>query len=99
MVVQGPKIMITQNTRREASARREGYMSLREGMTFELERKVTEAEKEVSRIRDQYQLNIVSSSGGTDSALTKMALTQLENSRIQASLDMQGKKTRYEKFV
>jgi predicted thioesterase len=44
MVVQGPKITITQKTRSVASARREGSMSLREGMTFELERKVTEAE-------------------------------------------------------
>src|SRR3972149_8399798 len=44
MVVQGPKITITQKTRSVVSARREGSMSLREGMIFELEGKVTEAE-------------------------------------------------------
>lgn len=61
------------------------------------EKKVEEAENKVEEIRRKYKLDIGSSSVGTDTALGKKTMTQLESRMIDARIELSDKKQRYEK--
>jgi len=64
---------------------------------IEQEKKVEEAEKKIEEIRSKYKLNVVSSSVGTDGALGKKTMIQLESRLIDAGIELSDKKQRYEK--
>lgn len=63
------------------------------------EKDVAEAEGKVEEIREKYELVVVSSSAGTESALGKMSLTGLESERIRARMELAGKEARYKKIT
>jgi len=60
----------------------------------EQEERVTAQEQKVENIRQEYNLDLMSTSVGTDSALAKKSLAQLEEQRLVARLAMASKKAR-----
>lgn len=58
---------------------------------------VAKAEQKVSDILQKHKLTIVTFNAGTDSELTKMSVTQLEQARIRQRMEMEAKKALYEK--
>jgi capsular exopolysaccharide synthesis family protein len=58
----------------------------------EQKRKVQACDEQVEKIRQQYKIALLGSSAGTDTALSKMTLAQLDASRIRARAEMEEKK-------
>ncbi len=59
-------------------------------------RTVNEAEQRLADIQKRYQLTIVSAEAGSDSELTKMSVTQLEQQRIRQRMELEDKRARYQ---
>ncbi len=58
---------------------------------------VAKSEGAVSRILQEHKLTIVTPFGGAGSELTKLSVTQLEQARIKLRMDMEAKKTLFDK--
>lgn len=62
----------------------------------EQERRLEEAEAEVERIRQAYEIDVVDAQGGSRASLDKMTLTMLEELRIRASQTVAEQEARYQ---
>jgi len=63
----------------------------------DLQKKVAAAEDELERVRKEYQIDVTSSAGGTDSTLTKVHIREVEMQLIRLRMDLETKKARMEK--
>ena len=64
--------------------------------------KVTEAENRLAEVRDKYKINILNATdygGGNENSLAKIAMANLEASRIKIRLDLEEKKSRFDKVM
>ncbi len=62
-------------------------------------RKVVEASTRVEEIRRKFNITVFSSRTGTESAIDKRILTRYEDERVQLRMEMESKRTRYEKAI
>lgn len=62
-------------------------------------RKTAEASDEVERIRQEYKITAFSSSIGSESAVNKRILPRLEDERVRVRMELEDKRSRYEKAI
>ncbi len=56
-------------------------------------------EDEVESIRKKYQITLVASAGGTSGSIEKRELTMLNDLRLKTRMELEEKKSRYEKII
>lgn len=61
----------------------------------EQERRLAQAEAEVERIRQEYEIDVIDMQGGSRSSLDKMTLTMLEELRLRTRQTVAGQEARY----
>lgn len=62
-------------------------------------RKTEEASAEVERIRQEYKITAFSSRVGSESAVNKRILPRLEDERVRVRMELEDKRSRYEKAI
>ena len=75
----------------------EGALAALKVALEEQKRKVADASTKLEEIRQQYKISVFSTKTGTESASDKRGLARLEDERVRVSIELEGKKSLYEK--
>jgi capsular exopolysaccharide synthesis family protein len=88
----------TFSMRRRMETTERGLHALQQSLE-EQKRRVAAAETKVEEIRQKYNIALLSRDGGTDTALSKLELAQLEANRIRQRVEMEDKRARFDAIM